>query len=70
MRACSVAQYSCVKNPMDRGAWQATVHRAQTHMGKCGQEGFVLLTLHKPKCQGNEHNQAGANDFQCLIWIF
>ena len=21
-------QYSCVENPMDRGAWQATVHRA------------------------------------------
>ena len=20
-------QYSCPKNPMDRGAWQATVHR-------------------------------------------
>ena len=20
-------QYSCVENPMDRGAWQATVHR-------------------------------------------
>ena len=21
-------QYSCLRNPMDRGAWQATVHRA------------------------------------------
>ena len=21
-------QYSCMENPMDRGAWQATVHRA------------------------------------------
>ena len=21
-------QYSCLGNPMDRGAWQATVHRA------------------------------------------
>ena len=20
-------QYSCLKNPMDRGAWQATVHK-------------------------------------------
>ena len=20
-------QYSCLKNPMDRGSWQATVHR-------------------------------------------
>ena len=23
----SPLQYSCLKNPMDRGAWQATVHR-------------------------------------------
>ena len=22
-------QYSCLENPMDRGAWQATVHEAQ-----------------------------------------
>ena len=22
-------QYSCLKNPMDRGAWQATVHSAR-----------------------------------------
>ena len=21
------SQYSCLENPMDRGAWQATVHR-------------------------------------------
>ena len=38
-------QYSCLKNPMDRGAWQATVQRvtkSQTHKAKkqsliCGQ---------------------------------
>ena len=23
-------QYSCLGNPMDRGAWQATVHESQT----------------------------------------
>ena len=22
----NLLQYSCLKNPMDRGAWQATVH--------------------------------------------
>ena len=22
-------QYSCLENPMDRGAWQATVHKVQ-----------------------------------------
>ena len=24
---CNPLQYSCLGNPMDRGAWQATVHR-------------------------------------------
>ena len=24
---CNVAQYSCLKNPMDRGAWRVLVHR-------------------------------------------
>ena len=23
---CNPFQYSCLKNPMDRGAWRATVH--------------------------------------------
>ena len=26
-RACNPLQYSCLDNPMDRGAWRATVHR-------------------------------------------
>ena len=40
-------------------------------MGKYSQEGFFfLLTYVEPKHQSNSHNQAGANDFQCLIWIF
>ena len=25
-------QYSCLENPMDRGAWRATVHRSQTRL--------------------------------------
>ena len=41
-------QYSSLENPMDRGAWQATVHRAQTHMGKCGQEGLFCLPYINP----------------------
>ena len=24
---CNPLQYSCLENPMDRGAWQSTVHR-------------------------------------------
>ena len=39
-------------------------------MWKYGQEGFVRLTYVEPKHQINSYNQAGANDFQRLIWIF
>jgi len=28
-RKCSPLQYSCLGRPMDRGAWQATVHEAE-----------------------------------------
>ena len=31
---------------------------------------FFHLTYVRPKHQSDEHNQAGAQDFQCLIWIF
>ena len=27
-------QYSCLKNPMDRGAWRATVHRVTKNMSE------------------------------------
>ena len=36
-------QYSCLKNPMDGGAWQATVHRVaknQTRLGDFNENGF------------------------------
>ena len=26
-RGCNLPQYSCLEDPMDRGAWQAVVHR-------------------------------------------
>ena len=39
-------------------------------MRKYGQEGFFRLTYVDPKHQSDEHNQAGANDFHCLFWIF
>ena len=39
-------------------------------MQKYSQGGFFHLTYVEPKRQSDEHNQAGANDFQCLIWIF
>ena len=39
-------------------------------MRKYGLEGFFCLTYMETKHQSNEHSQAGANDFQGLIWIF
>ena len=29
-RAWQLTPYSCLENPMDRGAWRATVHRVTT----------------------------------------
>ena len=34
----SPLQYSCLENPMDRGAWQTTVHgvaKSQTRLSAC-----------------------------------
>ena len=33
-------QYSCLENPMDRGAWRATVHRAT--------QSWTQLSMHAP----------------------
>ena len=35
-------QYSCLENPMSRGAWQATVHRSQ----RVGHDEQLTLSLH------------------------
>ena len=39
-------QYSCLENPMDRGAWQATVHRvtkSQTQVKKLSTQAIILV---------------------------
>ena len=41
-------KYSCLDNPMDRGAWQATVHRAtksQTRLKRLGVHTHSWLTM-------------------------
>ena len=35
-------QYSCLENPMDRGAWRATIHRVTK-----SQTGLEPLNIHK-----------------------
>ena len=51
-------QYSCLENPMDRGAWQATVHRVKksqtrlkrlsmhVHLKMVKMEKFILRVFH------------------------
>ena len=37
-------QYSCLENPMDRGAWQATVHgvaKSQTQLSELAQHSTI-----------------------------
>ena len=41
-------QYSCLENPVDRGAWQATVHRAASildYLLKGRERNFSLIYL-------------------------
>ena len=43
-------QYSCLENPMDRGAWRATVHgvaKSRTHLSK----DTILAKLGQLTCQ-------------------
>ena len=44
----NLPQYSCVENPMDRGAWQATVYRVpknQTGLKQLSMHTCILLTV-------------------------
>ena len=36
------SQYSCLENPMDRGAWQATVHGVIVGAGGRGEQGVSI----------------------------
>ena len=46
-------QYSCLKNPMDRGAWQATVHGVT--------KSWIWLSMHRFICK--EINRGKKNIF-------
>ena len=50
----NLLQYSCLENPMDRGAWQATVHRAtnsQTRLKRLSTHTHVPTYHHISKFQ-------------------
>ena len=44
-------QYSCLENPMDRGAWQATVHRVAKSQTGLKQPGSSSMYIHKHTVQ-------------------
>ena len=59
-------QYSCLQNPMDRGAWRATVHRiTESHARRKGafQEGRCVLSPsgHIPGMQAVESEPVGTD---------
>ena len=60
-------QVSCQDNPLDRGTWWPTAQRVTE--SDTTERAHIYTTV-EPQHQSGEHNQAGANDFQHLIWIF
>ena len=40
-------QYSCLENPMDRGAWQATVHRVAKSQTRLSDFTFTNIPLYR-----------------------
>ena len=50
-------QYSCLKNPMDGGAWQATVHGVTKSRTRLNDFTFFLsLKVNHRKCLGKVEN--------------
>ena len=49
-------QYSCLDNPMDRGAWRATIHgvaKSQTQLGNQAHPGSPdVISRGRQKCLG------------------
>ena len=43
-------QYSCLENPMDRGAWQATVHRVTKIWTQLSIYAILHIHLHIYSC--------------------
>ena len=66
-------QYSCLKNPMDRGAWQATVHgvtQSQTPPSNLAQRDTVL-TIHTSFLEIAHIRRllsVGVLDTSCTLW--
>ena len=68
-------QYSCPKNPMDRGAWQATIHgvaKSQTQLSTAQLTAWGTITPHQCPMQwaGTNKNHLSTNHwfvFSCVL---
>ena len=47
-------QYSCLENPMDRGAWRATVHRVEKNQTRLKQLGMHAEKEVAPATEGKQ----------------
>ena len=60
-------QYSCLENPMDGGAWWATVHgvtQSWAHRGRLLQVSLSLPETHEPAQAGQQRRQRAKPDAQ------
>ena len=59
-------QYSCLENPMDRGAWQATVHRLTKDTTEAAEHAHVCTLLYLKWVTKNLLYGTG-NSAQCYV---
>ena len=66
---CTVSTFNCLSQFVFKIEHFYFVS-VENHIQKYGQEGFFSLNLCETQTLNNYHIQAGANDFQCFLWIF
>ena len=59
-------QYSCLGNPIDRGAWQATVHRVAKVRYNLATK--TTTNIYQPRCPCFLNGDNYIASLKCLIW--
>ena len=62
-RECNPLQYSCLENPMDREAWQATAHAISKSQTRMNDWHFHFLSLKKKKSVRSSLNMGVHSSF-------
>ena len=65
-------QYSCLENPMDRGAWQATVHRvakSQTGLKQLSTHTHIIKEKMNTQYSGTELKPIKSSWLPSSIWV-